>query len=223
MAASYLIETKDGLYLVDAGFLGTAPLVHRAIRAIGRRPEELRLVLVTHPHLDHFGGLARLHDEATFEIVSHPDAAASISTGGKEFSPGLTPFAKWVGWLAATSLPHMSFRGAGPVRGLHDGHRLHDLGLPARVLHTPGHTESCITLVLDDGTAFTGDLVQGVNPLTGRPSAPSMAWSLPAALRSWRRLLDEGVERLLPAHGGPLGSRLLGETLSRSELLLART
>jgi len=234
MAASYLIEAEDGLFLVDAGFLGTGALVRRAIHALGRRPEELRLVLITHPHLDHFGGLAGLAGprrlaghpgsegpaaaHLTFEVAAHPGATRAVAEGGKEFSPGLTPFAKWVAWLARTSLPFLSFRGAGrPVRGLADGESLHHLGLPGRIVHTPGHTESCISLVLDDGTAFTGDLAQGVSPFDSRPAAPSMAWSLEAALGSWRTLLDAGVERLLPAHGGAFGARALAGTLARVE------
>lgn len=236
MAASYLIEAEGGLFLVDAGFLGTGALVRRAIRALGRHPEELRLVLITHPHLDHFGGLAglagphgfagrrdstghtELREHLEFEIAAHPTATRAIAEGGKEFSPGLTPGAKWVAWLARTSLPHLRFRGAGrPVRGLADGESLHYLGLPARVVHTPGHTESCISLVLDDGTALTGDLVQGANPITGRPAAPSMAWTLEAALGSWRTLLDAGVERLLPAHGRAFGASALAGILARGE------
>jgi glyoxylase-like metal-dependent hydrolase (beta-lactamase superfamily II) len=219
MAASYLIETEGGLFLVDAGFLGTKPLVLRAIRALGRRPEELRYVFITHPHLDHFGGLAALRERYDFGIGAHPLAVPAIAAGGKEFSPGRTPFAKWVAWLARTSLPHLKFRGAGPVRGLENGQSLHSLGLPGRVVHTPGHTESCISLVLDDGTAFTGDLVQGVNPLTGRPAAPSMAWSLRAATQSWRALLQSGIERVLPAHGGAMPAGTLAEMLSRAEPL----
>ena len=222
MAASYLIETETGLFLVDAGFLGTGSLVHRAIRAIGRRPEDLRLVLITHPHLDHFGGLAELRDWSAFQIGAHPDAAQAVASGGKEFSPGRTPFTKWVAWLARTSLPHLTFRGAGPVIGLEDGESLHDMGLPGRVLHTPGHTRSCISLVLDDCTAITGDLVQGVNPVTRRPATPTMAWDPSAALDSWRTLLAAGVERILPAHGGALSATALAETLVRAEQSSAR-
>lgn len=218
MATSYLIESGAGLFLVDAGFLGTEHLVARAIRRIGRRPEELRLAVITHPHLDHFGGLAALRSRYEFAIAAHPDAVRTIAEGGKEFSPGRTPFARWVAWLARTSLPHLTFRGAGPVAGLKDGHALHDLGLPGRVVHTPGHTKSCISLVLDDGTALTGDLAQGALPLSDRPRPPSMAWSLSATFDSWRRLLDEGVKRLLPAHGGAFASDSLGKALVRAEL-----
>lgn len=217
MASSYLIESGSGLFLVDAGFLGTEHLIVRAIRAIGRRPEELRLALVTHPHLDHFGGLAALRSRLEFRIAAHPAAVSTILTGGKEYSPGLTPFSRWVAWLARTSLPHLSFRGAGPVVGLDDGQTLHRAGLPGRIVYTPGHTTSCVSLVLDNGTALTGDLAQGALPLGTQPRPPSMAWSLTETFRSWRRLLNEGVTRVLPAHGGAFGAADLARALRRAE------
>lgn len=221
MAASYLIESGGGLFLVDAGFVGTEHLVLRAIRRIGRRAEDLRLALITHPHLDHFGGLAALRARHEFAIGAHPQAARAIAEGGKEYSPGLTPFTRWVNWLAKTSLPHLNFRGAGPVLWLDDGFALHELGLPGRIVHTPGHTQSCLSLVLDDGSAFTGDLAQGTLPLSDQPRPPSMAWSLDAALGSWQQLLDAGVERFFPAHGGAFVAGALADTLARTESALA--
>ncbi|MGB9724410.1 MAG: hypothetical protein ACP5OO_07485 [Chloroflexia bacterium] len=44
---------------------------------------------------------------------------------------------------------------------LEDGDTLEDWGLPAHILHTPGHTADSLSLLLEDGTALVGDLVVG--------------------------------------------------------------
>ena len=217
MASSYLIES-DGLFLVDAGFVGHWPLILAAIRCIGRRPQDLRLALVTHPHLDHFGGLPWLRDRAEFPVAAHPGSALTVSKGGKEYSPGLKTWSRAVAHLAKASLPHLSFRGAGPILGLADGERLDRFGLPATVLHTPGHTDGCVTVLLDDGTAFTGDLAQGPTPVNHLPSPPAMATSPQSALASWRRIIDAGARRIMPGHGRSFSADDLAAVLGGLEV-----
>lgn len=209
MASSYLLEA-DRLFLVDAGYVGHDRAVLRTIREIGRSPRDLELVVVTHGHLDHFGGLAALRDEADFTVVSHPASAGIVSAGGKTYSPGRTLWTRHVAWLARTSLPYLTYRGAGPVAPVADGDPLHGFGLPGRVLHTPGHTTGCLSLMLDDGTAFTGDLVT-TRSSGNLPSLPSMAVSHAGALDSWHRLLEAGARDFMPGHGRGCTSAELAE------------
>lgn len=189
--------------MVDAGLVGHARLVARKIRSIGRRLDDLKLVLVTHAHLDHYGGLAELRDLCEFDVACHPMSAEGVRTGSKAVSPGRVRWARCLESLAHASLPHLSFRGVAPTLTADDGQRLHEYGLPGTVLHTPGHTDGCLSLLLDDGTAFTGDLLMGkggTTPLT--PRQPAMAVNLERAHESWRHLLAAGAKTILPAHAG---------------------
>ena len=68
------------------------------------------------------------------------------------------------------------------------------IGIDGEVLHTPGHSDDSVTLVLDMGCAFTGDLTM-----------ESMATEEDAAVvaRSWQLLRDRGVTTIYPGHGAP--------------------
>jgi glyoxylase-like metal-dependent hydrolase (beta-lactamase superfamily II) len=55
---AYPWADPDGLTLIDTGVPGSGPLVAEAIRGLGRRPEDLRRVMLTHFHEDHAGSAA---------------------------------------------------------------------------------------------------------------------------------------------------------------------
>lgn len=69
-ANTYLIEAAKGLVLVDTGLPGSEKRILNALRKLGKRPEEIRLVLLTHRHPDHIGSVAALKRE-TSAILSN--------------------------------------------------------------------------------------------------------------------------------------------------------
>jgi glyoxylase-like metal-dependent hydrolase (beta-lactamase superfamily II) len=69
---------------------------------------------------------------------------------------------------------------------------LAQIGIAGEIVPTPGHSEDSVSLVLDEGAAFTGDLT----PL-GR-IGPEDAEVVAA---SWRLLRAYGVTRIYPGHG----------------------
>jgi hydroxyacylglutathione hydrolase len=199
--SSYLIETSGPLFLVDSGFRWFEPLVLRKIRSIGRDVEDLRLAVLTHPHLDHVGAVPALRVHADFDIAAHPASRAALASGGKAFSPPTRTWTRAVRWLATTALPFLALPGIVPTVEARDGERLDRFGLPGTLYHTPGHSEWCVSLVLDDGTAFAGDLIIGAGHMTSRVAPPAMAVDPALALRSMTRLLEAGAQRFMPAHG----------------------
>ncbi|MBE0417654.1 MAG: MBL fold metallo-hydrolase [Coriobacteriia bacterium] len=221
MASTHLIETDSALFLIDAGFFGHASTILRAIRRLGRQPQELRLVLITHAHLDHFGGLAGLSDAVAFETACHPDHVCTVERGGLLVSPAVR-----LGWehyvqLARHTMGWLPVRGTGPVIPLKDGTDLSAWGLPGRVVHTPGHSAGCLSVLLDDGTALVGDLVQGKRLPTLVPELPAMAEDTTRAYASWERLLAMGATRFLPAHAGEFTAGELLATLRRDGIAAA--
>jgi hydroxyacylglutathione hydrolase len=202
MAYSYLIETTEALFLVDAGMVGTGRKILRKISEIGRKPGELLFALVTHAHADHLGGLSAVQETTDCAIVCHPSHESAVRTGGHLVSPGLNGFGKIYERIARFALPKLTLPGLQRVFTVEDGAELHRFGLAGRVLYTPGHSTGDLTLVLDDGSAFVGDLVQGprIQNLTP-PEFSIMAVDEPAMFASWRLLLESGAKTLYPGHG----------------------
>jgi glyoxylase-like metal-dependent hydrolase (beta-lactamase superfamily II) len=57
-----LVQEGTELTLIDAGWDGDIQAVERSIRMLGRRPEDVRAMLLTHAHADHTGALNHMHD-----------------------------------------------------------------------------------------------------------------------------------------------------------------
>ncbi|MFO0959306.1 MAG: MBL fold metallo-hydrolase [Isosphaeraceae bacterium] len=57
---AFLLDTGDGLSLIDTGVAGSGPRIAEALRSIGKQPADVRRILVTHCHSDHAGSLAEL-------------------------------------------------------------------------------------------------------------------------------------------------------------------
>ena len=202
MAHSYLIETPEALFLVDGGMAGTGRKILKRIAEIGRKPEQLLFALVTHGHADHFGGLAEVQDASGCSILCHASHAETVSTGGSIVSPGLNGFGKIYERIANFAVPRLKLPSLRRVLTVEDGTELHRFGLPGRILFTPGHSSGDLTLVLDDGAAFVGDLVQGCRiPRVTPPEFSIMAVDEPAMFASWKLLIESGAKVIYPGHG----------------------
>src|SRR6185503_9879406 len=57
---SFLITTPKGHILLDSGFKETAPMILANIEKLGFQPRDVRVLLSSHAHFDHAGGLAEL-------------------------------------------------------------------------------------------------------------------------------------------------------------------
>ncbi len=202
MAYSYLIETAETLFLVDGGMAGTGHKILERIAEIGRKPGDLLFAVVTHAHPDHTGGLAAVQAASGCAILCHPSQADNVRSGGSAISPGLNFFGKIYERIAKFAVPKLRLPGLRRVATVEDGASLHRFGLPGRVLYTPGHSAGCLTVVLDDGSAFVGDLVQGRRiPKITPPEFSIMAVDEPEMFASWRLLLASGAKVLYPGHG----------------------
>ncbi len=64
--------------------------------------------------------------------------------------------------------------------------------IQGEIVHTPGHSEDSISLLLDGGQVFTGDL-----------TPEELAWGETAEVvqASWQRLREKGARTIYPAHG----------------------
>jgi glyoxylase-like metal-dependent hydrolase (beta-lactamase superfamily II) len=66
---AYLIETPDGLFLVDCGMPGHEKTILRAMQRLGR--QDLKLIFITHAHVDHAGSAAALKRLTGVQVAVH--------------------------------------------------------------------------------------------------------------------------------------------------------
>ena len=81
-ANAYLIEGQDGLTLVDAGFPNKEAAVLEAIRTLGRTPDQLKHLILTHGHPDHIGSAAAIVRETGARTYMHQFDIPLAETGG---------------------------------------------------------------------------------------------------------------------------------------------
>ena len=192
---AYLLASRAGLYLVDAGVPRQEKRILRAMQSLDR--DDLRLIFITHAHFDHYGSAAALQEITGAKIAIHHADADAMARGdtilgetrgrGRLVGPFL-PFAEFVIGISPTPADLL----------LDDGDSLADWGLDATLLHTPGHTPGSSCLLVDGGLAFVGDLLTaGRRPHAQRFYADD--WSqIPASIA---RLDAAGPERVFAGHG----------------------
>lgn len=79
--SAILVTSPQGHVLIDGGLPESAPLIAANIRAAGFRVEDVRLILNSHAHYDHAGGIAELQRMSKARVAASPASAREISTG----------------------------------------------------------------------------------------------------------------------------------------------
>lgn len=79
---SFLITTPHGHILLDGGFAETAPQIERNIRQLGFKLEDVKILLNSHAHLDHAGGLAELKQKSGAKLIASERDAELLRSGG---------------------------------------------------------------------------------------------------------------------------------------------
>jgi len=82
--ASYLIVTPKGHILIDGGFVETAAMIESNIHRLGFDLHDVRIILNSHAHYDHAGGIAELKKKTYAKLYVSPASAAEMARGGKD-------------------------------------------------------------------------------------------------------------------------------------------
>ncbi len=180
----WVVSAGRSRLLVDIGWPGSLAAMKANLRKMDVPLGELRYACATHYHIDHAG----LGEELKWEGV--PLLVLDVQT---ESIPLMKTWTK-----PADRYVEITPDGNVTISCDESREFLNRIGIPGQILHTPGHTDHCVSLLLDDGSAFTGDL-----------TPEEQAFDNPQALASWSLLREAGATKLYPAHGPvrPLATR----------------
>ena len=213
----YLIRDQ-GVIMVDAGGSGRAGSFKRALDRVPVDPEEIQLVVITHGHWDHIASAKEIKELTGAKIALHgreKDWLENPSGPPSPVPPGVTA---WGRIMVKMLKPFMHQIEIPPtevdvVLG-DEGLALAEYGIAGRVLYTPGHSSGSVSVLLDTGDAFVGDLAMNRFPLRLSPGLPVLAEDMPSVKKSWIQLLDAGAETVYPAHGKAFPAEIIRKALS---------
>ncbi len=232
---AYLIEDADGaLTLFDAG-LPTREgqeILAAGCAATGHRVEDIRRIIISHGHLDHYAGAGTIRERSHARVFVHPRDADKLAGASRSIGQALL----MADYLRHLGVPlelikligerHRANRAAAkridatePITG---GTRLEFRHFSAEVVHTPGHTPGQLCLwAAGPRLAFTSDhLLETTTPRPvlelGAEGAPDRFRALPAYLESAAALAALEPAWILPGHGLPsAAARELYERVGR--------
>lgn len=209
----YLVHAGSWM-LIDPGIPCTARMTVRALKGLSVEPGSVKLILLTHGHVDHAGATAAVQELTGARVAIHQRDRALLERGQVAMPPLWTPGG---GVLYAVLNPIarlLRFRAArADVVIADEGLSLVPFGIPGRVIHTPGHTAGSVSMLLDSGEAFVGDLIAGPSLLYRVPRLPPAGEDQEQMRASLRRLLGQGAKIIYPGHGKPFPAQFLRSVL----------
>jgi len=207
IVAAYLIDTADGITVIDAGLPGHWRDLRRELRAMGRSLDDIKGLILTHGDSDHVGFAERLRRDHGVPVYVHA-ADADRARGGDKPPMGkqrmrLGPTVGFA--LYGLRKNGMRTRWLTDVTEIREGETLDLPGRP-RIIALPGHSAGSVAVFSPAVDAvFVGDGLTTRHVLTGRtgPQPAPFTDHPDVALRSLDALVETGATWVLPGHGSP--------------------
>jgi glyoxylase-like metal-dependent hydrolase (beta-lactamase superfamily II) len=207
IVAAYLIDTEEGVTVIDAGLPGHWRDLRRELSAMGRTTADVRGIVLTHGDSDHVGFAERLRKQTGIPVYVHAADADRAKGGDKPKSSGGS-----VKLGAALGFFGYALRKGGlRTHYLTDVHEVQDgdvLPLPGApvVISMPGHSPGSIAVHVPVADAVcVGDALTTRHVLTGRtgPQPAPFTDEPDEARASLARLATVEASWVLPGHGAP--------------------
>lgn len=174
----WVVSAGNSRLLVDLGWPGGMGMLRANLERMDVPLHELRYGLATHYHIDHAGAAQEL------KLAGIPLLVVDFQV------PAIPVMKRWTkpqdNYLEIADDDNV-------VISIDESREvLSEIGIDGQIIHTPGHSDDSVSLLLDNGTVFTGDLTH-----------PAMVTEDQADIvaDSWRRLRARGAETVYPGHG----------------------
>lgn len=193
--SAVLVTSPEGHILIDGALIQSAPLIARNIETLGFRIQDVKLILNSHAHNDHAGGIARLQRMSGAKVAASPSGARALRDGHVvSDDPQYSPTHK---------LPRVA-----AVDVVGDGETVAVGQLRLKAVATPGHTPGattwtwqscengrCLNVVYADSlTAYSNDTFR----FTGGAAHPDLSASFNASIDKVRKLACDVVVSVHP-------------------------
>ena len=160
---TFLIPGNAGYLLLDTDYAGTLPAFYRSIKQAGVKVSDISYVLAMHYHPDHMGLIPELMKQGV-KLLLVDAQKDSVHFSDYIFARDRLPFEP-IDETKATIINCADSR-----------EFLAGIGIDGEIISTPSHSPDSISLVLDDGDCFVGDL-QPREYMDGENDAVKVDWT----------------------------------------------
>jgi glyoxylase-like metal-dependent hydrolase (beta-lactamase superfamily II) len=174
----WVISAGRSRVLVDLGWPGTLATMRAHLSRADIPLSEIQYGLATHYHIDH-AGLAQDLKNAGVPLLMIDVQVPFIHLMSRHIK-------------AQDHFTEISMEGNVIISVSESRALLHRVGIAGEILHTPGHSDDSVSVLLDNGTVFTGDLT---HPTMVGAEDPDVVRA------SWRLLKDRGARQVYAGHG----------------------
>ena len=176
---TFFIKGAQGGLMIDTDYAGTMPAFYKAIKNASIGLTDIKYVIATHYHPDHMGLIGQLIEQGA-KLLLVDLQKSSVHFSDKIFEKDKLPFSV------------INEADAEIISCEKSRKFLSSIGISGEIIHTPSHSEDSISLILDNGSCFVGDL-EPLEYLEAYDSNPTLK-------NDWNRIMSYRPNMVYFAH-----------------------
>jgi hydroxyacylglutathione hydrolase len=197
----YIIKGEQAI-MVDGGPPNQIDNFLKQLSVIGMKPEEIKLIVLTHGDFDHIGSAKAIKEATGAKAAIHENDRRFLEEGCFNWPPGVTPWGISARFLVKPFFKHKKILPLKPDIVLTEkDFPLDDYGINGKIIYTPGHTSGSVSVLLESGEAFVGCMAHNGFPFRTSPGLPIFAEDIEKIKENWKLLSERGARIIYPGHG----------------------
>jgi glyoxylase-like metal-dependent hydrolase (beta-lactamase superfamily II) len=206
----YLLDSLGGYLLIDTSLPTCFQQFLIELRKIRIDLSEIKHLLLTHSHDDHAGFAAELREKTSCRIIAHKNSIDSLKNGciinvGRFLNRRVYIMMSLYSLVKRRDFEYtpVTLDDEDTIVSSDDKDVLRTIGVDGRLIHTPGHTDDSISVILANGDAFVGDACMNSLSFLSLHYRPLDVHDLDLVFDSWRKIIESGAKTIYPGHGKP--------------------